>query len=283
VVSIRIGISGWTYPGWRGDFYPVGLTHRRELEYAANRFGSIEINGSFYALQRASSYIAWRDQTPRDLVFSVKAGRFITHLKKLADVETPLANFFASGVLALGPKLGPILWQLPPMLGYDEARLTSFFNLLPRTTRQAVQLAECRDTKVPDDRAWLTTDANRPIQHALEVRHNSFAVPQAAALLRSHNIALVVADSAGKWPQTEEVTSDFVYARLHGADELYVSGYTDDALDRWAVKVRSWAADGHDVYVYFDNDAKVRAPYDALALMRRLGLLGAGGIPPADA
>jgi uncharacterized protein YecE (DUF72 family) len=282
VASIRIGISGWTYPGWRGDFYPPGLTHRRELEYAANRFGSIEINGSFYALQRASSYIAWRDQTPRDLVFSVKAGRFITHLKKLADVETPLANFFASGVLALGPKLGPILWQLPPMLGYDEARLTTFFNLLPRTTRQAVQLVECRDTKVPDDRAWLTTDANRPIQHALEVRHISFAVPEAAALLRSHNIAVVVADSAGKWPQIEEVTSDFVYARLHGADELYVSGYTADALDRWAAKVRSWAADGHDVYVYFDNDAKVRAPYDARALMRRLGLIGAGGIPPAD-
>jgi uncharacterized protein YecE (DUF72 family) len=282
VVNIRIGISGWTYPGWRGDFYPPGLAHRRELEYAANRFGSIEINGSFYALQRASSYLAWRDQTPDDLVFSVKAGRFITHLKKLADVEIPLANFFASGVLALGPKLGPILWQLPPMLGYDEARLTAFFSLLPRTTRQAVRLAERRDAKVSDDRAWLTTDADRPVRHAVEVRHSSYSVPEAVALLRKHDIGLVVADSAGKWPQTEDMTSDFVYVRLHGADELYVSGYTDEALDRWAAKVRSWAADGHDVYVYFDNDAKVRAPYDALGLMRRLGLTGAGGVSPLD-
>jgi uncharacterized protein YecE (DUF72 family) len=282
VVNIRIGISGWTYPGWRGDFYPPGLAHRRELEYAANRFGSIEINGSFYALQRASSYLAWRDQTPDDLVFSVKAGRFITHLKKLADVEIPLANFFASGVLALGPKLGPILWQLPPMLGYDEARLTAFFSLLPRTTRQAVRLAERRDAKVSDDRAWLTTDADRPVRHAMEVRHSSYSVPEAVALLRKHDIGLVVADSAGKWPQTEDMTSDFVYVRLHGADELYVSGYTDEALDRWAAKVRSWAADGHDVYVYFDNDAKVRAPYDALGLMRRLGLTGAGGVSPLD-
>jgi uncharacterized protein YecE (DUF72 family) len=282
VVSIRVGISGWTYPGWRGDFYPPGLAQRRELEYAANRFGSIEINGSFYALQRATSYVSWRDQTPPDLVFSVKAGRFITHLKKLADVETPLAIFLASGVLALGPMLGPILWQLPPMLGYDEARLTAFFDLLPRTTRQAVLQAERRDDKEPDDRAWLTTDANRPIRHALEVRHNSFAVPEAAVLLRNHDIALVVADSAGKWPRTEELTSDFVYARMHGAEQLYVSGYTDEALDRWAGTVRSWADDGRDVYVYFDNDAKVRAPYDALGLMRRLGLTGAGGTPSAD-
>ena len=282
MASIRIGISGWTYPGWRGDFYPPGLAHRRELEYAANRFCSIEINGSFYALQRASSYVSWRDQTPPGLVFSVKAGRFITHLKKLADVEIPLANFFASGVLALGPKLGPILWQLPPMLGYDEARLTAFFNLLPRTTRHAVRLAEWRDDKVPDDRAWLTTDADRPVRHALEVRHSSFAVPEAVALLREHDVALVVADSAGKWPQSEDVTSDFVYVRLHGADELYVSGYTDGALERWAAKVRSWAAGGHDVFVYFDNDAKVRAPYDALGLMWRLGLTGAGGVAPVD-
>jgi uncharacterized protein YecE (DUF72 family) len=281
-VSIRIGISGWTYPGWRGDFYPPGLVQRRELEYAAKRFGSIEINGSFYALQRSTSYVTWRDQTPPDLVFSVKGGRFITHLKKLADVETPLANFFASGVLALGPKLGPILWQLPPMLRYDEARLTTFFNLLPRTTHQAVRLAERHDATIPGDRAWLTTDAKRPVRHALEVRHNSFAGQGVADLLRSHDIALVVADSARKWPQTEEITSDFVYARLHGAEQLYVSGYTDEALDRWAARVRSWAAEGHDVYVYFDNDVKVRAPYDALALMRQLGLTGAGGGPPTD-
>ena len=122
-----IGISGWTYPPWRGSFYPPGLPHKRELEYAAGQVNSIEINGSFYSLQRPSSYLAWRDQTPDGFVFAVKGGRFITHMKKLNDVETPLANFLASGVLALGDKLGPLLWQLPPMLGFDEDRLTTFF------------------------------------------------------------------------------------------------------------------------------------------------------------
>src|SRR5262245_1932778 len=129
--AVRVGISGWNYPPWRGDFYPKGLPHRLELAYAAQRLSSIEINGSFYALQRPSSYQSWREQTPDDFVFSVKAPRFITHMKKLADVEIPLANFFASGLLALGPKLGPILWQLPPNFGFNEARLASFLEQLP--------------------------------------------------------------------------------------------------------------------------------------------------------
>ncbi|MGH3498100.1 MAG: DUF72 domain-containing protein [Nocardioidaceae bacterium] len=273
---IRVGISGWTYPAWRGDFYPPGLAHRRELAYAATRLGSIELNGSFYSLQRPSSFASWRDQTPDGFVLSVKGGRFITHLKRLADVETALANFFASGLLALGPKLGPVLWQLPPTLAYDPDRLTRFFDLLPRTTNDAAGLADKHDDKVPDDQALLVAESDRPIRHALEVRHGSFAVPEAVALLRRHDIGFVVADTAGTWPLVREITTDFVYARLHGADELYVSGYTDDALDRWAATFRSWHDDGFDVYVYFDNDAKVRAPHDAMALMRRLGLHGAG-------
>ena len=270
--DVRVGISGWRYPGWRRAFYPAGLPHRAELSYAAERFTSIEINGSFYSLQRATSYVAWRAETPDDFVFAVKGGRFLTHMKRLLDVETPLANFLASGVLALGPKLGPFLWQLPPTFQFDAGRLAAFFDLLPRSTSAAASLAAGHDAKVPADRAWLTTDADRPLRHALEVRHDSFATDDVADLLYAHDVALVVADTAGKWPLLTRPTSSFMYVRLHGDAELYTSGYSDSALDRWAAKVRDWSDDELDVYVYFDNDAKVHAPYDALALMRRLGL-----------
>lgn len=270
VGRVRIGISGWSYAGWRGDFYPKGLVQRRELAYAAERFGSIEINGSFYSLQRPSSYAAWREQTPDDFVFAVKGGRFITHMKKLSEVEVPLANFFASGVLALGPKLGPVLWQLPPNLGFDPPRLSAFFDLLPRTTGEAAELAKGHDAKVPEDRALTVAEDDRPLRHALEVRHPSFVSSEAVDLLRAHDICSVVADTAGRFPLVEEVTSDHVYVRLHGDTELYVSGYTPDALDRWAAKVRAWAEQGLDVYVYFDNDAKGYAPHDALGLIARV-------------
>ena len=267
---IRVGISGWTYAGWRGDFYPRGLVHRLELAYAAERMNTVEINGSFYSLQRPTSYASWRDQTPDDFVFAVKGGRFITHMKKLRDVETPLANFFASGVLALGPKLGPVLWQLPETLPYDAERLADFFALLPRTTTEAAELGKAHDAKVPDDRALTVADAERPIRHALEFRSRSYCTDEAFDLLRAHDIGCVVADTAGKWPMAEAVTSDFVYVRLHGDTELYASGYSVEALDRWADKCRAWSEQG-DVYVYFDNDAKGFAPHDATALLSRLG------------
>jgi uncharacterized protein YecE (DUF72 family) len=270
VAEVRIGISGWNYAGWRGDFYPEGLVQRRELAYAAERLSSIEINGSFYSLQRPSSYAAWRSQTPDDFVFAVKGGRFITHMKKLSGVETALANFFASGVLALGPKLGPVLWQLPPNLGFDAGRLSAFFDQLPRTTRALAELAAHHDAKVPEDRALTVAEDDRPVRHALEVRHDSFAVPEAVELLRAHDIAFVVADTAGRWPLVEEVTSDHVYVRLHGDAELYTSGYSPEALDRWAAKIRGWADAGLDVYAYFDNDAKGYAPHDAVALIERV-------------
>jgi uncharacterized protein YecE (DUF72 family) len=270
MASIRVGISGWTYAGWRGGFYPRGLVQRKELEYAATHLTSIEINGSFYSLQRPSSYATWRSQTPDDFVFSVKGGRFITHMKKLAGVETALANFFASGVLALDEKFGPLLWQLPPNLGFDATRLRDFFDLLPRTTKQAAQLAREHDEKIPDDRALTETAVDRPLRHALEVRHETFRTPALLELLREHDIALVVADTAGRWPLIEECTSDFMYVRLHGDVELYASGYTEPALDRWASKVLGWAGDGQDVYVYFDNDAKGFAPFDAMSLLNRL-------------
>ena len=287
-MAIRVGISGWRYAPWRGVFYPRGLPQRQELEFAAERMTTIEVNGSFYALQRPDSYRAWAQATPDDFVLSVKGPRFVTHMKKLADVGTPLANFFASGVLALGPKLGPVLWQLPPTLGYDPDRLAAFFAQLPRTTQAAAELATAHDERL-DGRAWTSTDADRPVRHVLEVRHATFETPGFVELLRAHDVGLVVADTAGRWPVMHDVTSDVVYVRLHGDTELYVSGYDDAALDRWAARLRTWEAGGEpvgvrtlagpaapsagrDVFVYFDNDVKVRAPLDAMALERRLGL-----------
>jgi uncharacterized protein YecE (DUF72 family) len=269
--EVRIGISGWRYAGWRGDFYPTGLPQRRELEYAAERLTSIEINGSFYSLQRPSSYRAWAAETPADFVFAVKGGRFITHMKKLRDVEAPLANFFASGVLALGPKLGPFLWQLPENLPLDVARLDAFLSLLPRTAAAAASLASGHDDKIAGDRALTTVDSDRPLRHALEFRHSSYASEEGIAVLRRHGVACVLADTAGRWPWVEQDTSDFRYVRLHGDQELYASGYTDPSLDTWAGRCRDWASNGQDAYVYFDNDAKGYAPYDAVRLIERLG------------
>ena len=269
--DIRIGISGWRYKPWRGTFYPPGLPQRLELEHASRLMTSIEVNGSFYALQRPESYRAWYDATPPGFLFSVKGGRFITHMLKLRNVEAALPNFFASGVLALGDKLGPFLWQLPPMLGFDPERLRAFFEVLPRSTVTAAEVARRHDERL-EGRALTETDADRPLRHVLEVRHPTFVTPAFVDLLREHDIGLVVADTAGKWPFMEDVTSSLVYVRLHGAEELYVSGYDDDALAQWAARIQRWADDGRDVYVYFDNDVKVHAPYDAQRLAALLGV-----------
>ncbi|WP_447006514.1 DUF72 domain-containing protein [Saccharothrix isguenensis] len=269
--EVRIGTSGWVYRTWRGVFYPKGLVQRRELEHISGLMTSVELNGSFYSLQRPSSYRAWAAQTPEDFVFAVKGGRFITHMKQLRDVETPLANFFASGMLALGPKLGPFLWQLPARLAYDRDRLVRFFDLLPRTTSAAAELAERHDDRLPPERAWPVADADRPLRHALEVRHPTYLDPEFHDLLRAHGIALVVSHSAGVFPYLEDVTADFAYVRLHGNSALYVGSYTDAELDEWAAKIGKWAVD-HDVYVYFDNDTDAVAPYDAIRLAERLRL-----------
>ncbi len=269
-MSVRVGISGWRYAGWRGDFYPKGLPQRRELEYAAEHLTSIEVNGSFYSLQRPSSYAAWRAETPEDFVFSVKGGRYVTHLKRLVGVETALANFFASGVLALGPKLGPVLWQLPENLPFDADVLDAFFALLPRTTGEAAALAGRHDDKVKEGQSLTVAEDDRPLRHALEFRSATFAVEPAYDVMRRHGVACVLADTAGRWPRVEQVTSDFVYVRLHGDQELYASGYTDSSLDEWAAKCRGWERDGLDVFVYFDNDIKGYAPHDAMKLIARL-------------
>jgi uncharacterized protein YecE (DUF72 family) len=277
-----IGISGWRYTPWRGEFYPPGLPEREELRFAAERFPTIELNGSFYSLQRPEYYERWREQVPSDFIFAIKGSRYITHMLRLRGVETALANFFASGVLALEHKLGPLLWQLPPTLKLDRERLTEFLELLPRTTK----LARRHDERVKG-RAYLRATKDRPLRHALEVRHPSFATPELVDLLREQSIALVVADTAGRWPFLEDLTADFVYVRLHGDEKLYESGYTDAALERWAARIRAWR-DGRkppsakvvappprpskkrDVYVYFDNDIKVHAPFDAMTLTAKV-------------
>lgn len=288
-MSIRIGISGWRYARWRGTFYPTGLAQRRELAYAGRCFPSVEINGSFYSLQRPESYQSWHDETPDDFVFAVKGPRFVTHMKRLRDCEQALANFFASGVLRLGPKLGPILWQLPPSLRFDDAVLDAFLSALPRDTEAALALARKRDTTLMHGRTTLSVDRKRPLRHALEMRHPSFCEPSCMKLLRKHKVGVVVADTAGKFPYLEDVTADFVYLRLHGDAQLYASGYSDHALDRWGARIAAWAAGGEpsdaqrvgpraskrarrDVYCYFDNDMKVHAPFDARGLMQRLDL-----------
>ena len=267
---IRIGISGWRYGPWRGVFYPEGLAQRRELEYCAAHFSTVEINGSFYSLQRPEYYEAWYRETPPGFVFAVKGSRYITHMLRLNNIEKPLANFYASGILALEDKLGPFLWQFPEMFHFKPERLEAFFRLLPRTTKQALSLARKRDARMTG-RARLAIDADRPLRHAIEVRHASFVNQDFISLLENQRIGLVVADTAGRWPKMLDVTADFVYVRLHGDKLIYTSGYTSRALDEWAARIREWHRRA-DVYVYFDNDVKVRAPYDARALMRKLGL-----------
>jgi uncharacterized protein YecE (DUF72 family) len=283
---VRIGISGWNYAPWRGQFYPAKLAHHRELAYAAGIFRSIEINGTFYSLQRPESFAKWAAATPDDFVFALKGSRYITHMLRLENVKAPLANFLASGVLRLGPKLGPILWQLPANFKFDPKRFEAFFKLLPRDTESAAALARRHDKRV-SGRSWMKTDASRKLRHCLEIRNRTFATPEAIELLRAHDIALVCADTV-EWPLLMDLTSDFVYCRLHGSEELYASGYDDAALDTWAKRVAAWARGGEpkdgtrvlakaapkraarDVFVYFDNDAKVRAPVDALGLVARV-------------
>src|SRR3954451_21214749 len=294
--EIRIGISGWRYAPWRGVFYPDELAQRRELEFAARAFPSIEINGSFYSLQRPQSYQQWYAETPANFIFSIKGSRYITHMLRLRSVEAALANFFASGILALREKTGPFLWQFPPNFQYDAALLESFFELLPRDSEQALALARKHDARMTG-RTCLEIDRKRRLRHAIEIRHESFLDESVVRLLRRHRIALVVADTAGKWPYREDVTADFMYLRLHGDTELYVSGYADAVLDRWAARIHEWSegrepVDAHrisslppstraarDVYCYFDNDAKVHAPFDARTLMSKLEVQWMPGEP----
>lgn len=287
--SIYIGISGWRYEPWRCVFYPDGLTQSRELEYASRQLPTIEINGSFYALQRPQSYAAWYAATPPGFVFSVKGNRYLTHILRLSEPEGPVANMLASGVFELHEKLGPFLWQFPPNFKFEPERMERFFRCLPHDSDQALARARQYEPRM-EGRTSLDAGPRRPLRHAIEVRHDSFRDEAFIALLRKYKIALVVADTAGKWPYMEDVTADFMYLRLHGDKELYASGYSDAALERWAARIRAWTGGGQpddarlvssaappkrarrDLFCYFDNDIKVHAPFDAHKLMQKLGM-----------
>ena len=288
MADFNIGISGWRYPPWRGTFYPPKMVQRCELAYASRMLSSIELNGSFYSLQRPDNYQTWYEATPAKFVFSVKAPRYITHILRLRDIEVPVANFFASGIFNLKEKLGPILWQFPPSFRFDAELFENFLKLLPHDTEAAAIAARGHDAHM-QGRVQLTVDRKRKFRHAVEIRNDSFVDPTFIALLRRYSVALVVADSAGKWPYFEDLTADFVYIRLHGAEELYASGYTEAALERWMQRIRAWhsgsqpddaqlisddaprALAARKIFCYFDNDIKVRAPFDASALAQKLG------------
>lgn len=297
MACVRIGISGWRYAPWRGDFYPEGLAQKRELAFAARAVGS------FYALQTPERYADWAAQTPEDFVFSVKAPRFITHVRRLRDIEAPLANFMASGLLRLGPRLGALLWQFPPSFRFDAERFEAFLAQLPHDGEQALALARQCEPRMHRE-GYLDLAPGTRLRHAVEIRHESFRCTAFIELLRRHGVALVVADTAGKWPLLEDLTADFVYLRLHGDKALYASGYSEEALKAWQRRIEAWQrgrqvpdarlaepdqlAEGgsRDVYCYFDNDLKVRAPYDARRLLERLGLdrdlAVRPGQPPAE-
>ena len=268
-----IGISGYDYKPWRGRFYPDEIPARRWLEYASRRFNSIELNGTFYSLKSPAVFERWASEVPgRDFVFAIKGGRFITHNLKLRRSETALGNFFASGVLALGARTGPFLWQLPATYAFDPKRLDDFMRQLPKDSREGEAVARQHDERLRRG-ALIEASAHVPYRHAFEVRHPSYFHEEFYSILRAHRCGFVIADSAGKFPMAHEMTADFVYVRLHGSQELYVSGYTDEELDTWASHIRGWRSPrggARDVYVYFDNDAKVHAPFDATRLLERL-------------
>lgn len=269
--SIRIGTSGYLYPHWRGRFYPDRLPARQWLRYAAERLDSVELNSTFYSLKSPEVFRRWADETPAGFVLAVKGSRFITHNLKLRNLESALGNFLASGLLALGRKTGPLLWQLPASYAFEKERIDEFLSVLPRNTEQAARLAEHHDHRLK--RGALTrSEENLPLRHALEVRHPSYACDAFLELVRRHGVALVAADTAGRFLYQEQVTTAFVYVRLHGSKQLYVSRYSDRELDSWAGKLERWHDQGLDVYLYFDNDAEGHAPADAMRLKARLRL-----------
>jgi uncharacterized protein YecE (DUF72 family) len=288
MAEIRVGISGWAYAPWRGNFYPIGLPQKRELAFASRRFNAIEVNGTFYSLKRPSHFQSWYDATPPGFIFALKGGRFVTHMRRLREPRQPLANYFASGLLRLRDKLGPILWQFPPTLQFDEARFNAFFDLLPRDTIELARLAK-HHAPFLKKRVDLETDGRQPVRHAIEFRHESFLTDRFVERLRQHNFALVVADVASKYPTAEDVTADWLYVRLHGSRQLYASGYTPREIQAWAAKLRAWHRGsepsearriappvprlkaGRDLFVFFDNtDVKLRAPHDARRMAAEL-------------
>ncbi len=260
---IRVGVGGWVFAPWRGTFYPKNLTQARELEYASRHLTAIEINGTFYGSQKPASFRRWRDETPEDFMFSLKGPRFATHRRELGEARDSIERFFTSGVLELGAKLGPVLWQFPGTKRFEPEDFGAFLALLPASIE------------------------GRKLRHVVEVSHGSFAAPAFIDLLRKHGVALALVDSADR-PAVFDLTADFVYARLRRSIEEEPTGYPKSALDAWAQRFETWAAGGEpndlpgvhagpapaektrDCFVYFIGGAKIRAPAAAQALIARL-------------
>jgi uncharacterized protein YecE (DUF72 family) len=273
---IRVGIGGWTYEPWRGTFYPADLPQSRQLSYASRRLGTIEINGTFYRTQKPDSFRRWAAESPDGFVFSVKASRYATGRPRLAEAGPSIERFFTSGVIELGDKLGPVLWQLPPNKRFDAEDLAAFLRLLPSSVE------------------------GRRVRHALEVRHASFQSPQLISLLRSHGVAVVFTDSL-KYPSIADLTADFVYVRLQRAQETEPDGYPAAERERWAARLQRWASGGEpddlprittdppptmgprDCFVYMIDGAKVRAPAAAMALSARLAAIHSPPLAPSPA
>ncbi|WP_149539746.1 DUF72 domain-containing protein [Siccirubricoccus phaeus] len=270
---IRVGIAGWTFPPWRGAFYPPKLKQKEELSYASRQFPVLEVNGTFYALQQPKTFAAWEAETPEGFVFTLKAPRYITHMRRLKECEAPLANFLASGLLRLGPKFGPILWQLPPNLAFEPARLEPFLALLPHDRKAAAALAARHEARL-EGKTWLEPGVDGPVYHAVEGRHPSFGTPECLALFRRHGVALVETDGIPDYPQIREATGPIRYARLHLRPELGPAGYGAAAIAEWAARSRAWAAEGRDVFVIFDaagdESVKLHTPTNAAALLAKL-------------
>ncbi|MDE8650254.1 DUF72 domain-containing protein [Novosphingobium album (ex Liu et al. 2023)] len=254
--GIRVGIGGWTYEPWRGTFYPAGLPQARELAYAAGRLTAIEINGTFYSSQKPATFAKWRDAAPAGFVYSLKAARFCTQRKDLSQSGESIEKFLGQGLTELGDRLGPILWQLPATKRFEPDQIAAFLALLP-AARDGVRL-----------------------RHAIEPRHETFDDPAFFALARAAGVAVVFADSP-RYPCFAEQTGAFSYARLQDAREDCLTGYDAAALDGWEAQARAWAADGRDVFMFFINGAKVRAPAAAEALIARLRRGGEGDIARA--
>ncbi len=260
---IRVGVGGWTFEPWRGVFYPKGLPQKRELEHASRQLTAIEVNGTYYGSQKPESFAKWHDETPDDFVFALKAPRFATNRRVLAEAGASVERFFAGGVMALKDKLGPINWQFMATKKFDPDDFAAFLKLLPKTVE------------------------GRAIRHAVEVRHDSFKSPDFVAMAREHGVAIVLAGDSD-FPQIADVTAPFVYARIMGTQDDEADGYADDALDRWAGRARDFAAGAmptglqtvssskaaktaRDVFLFVISGAKVRNPAAAMALIRRIG------------
>jgi uncharacterized protein YecE (DUF72 family) len=260
--DVRTGTAGWVFEPWRGTFFPEGLVQKNELRYAASQLTSIEINATFRATQKPASFQKWAGETPEGFRFSIKGPQLVTHIRRLKNCRAELANFFASGPLALGDRLGPFVWQLPPNLVFDAEVIGAFLAMLPRDVENYLRLAgEADGVKQPP---YLDASGVGKIRHAIEPRHASFDDPQARALFEQHNVARVIADTIEN--PSRELTADFAYCRLQGPARDGAAGYTDADIVDWAATVRAWRDSGRDVFAYFVHEDKLHAPQNAMAL-----------------